>query len=231
MTDSSAKVPLTASDAAPWIKICGIKSVALAGAVEQAGGDAIGLVFYSRSARYLPIEHAAEIAQSTNCTRVGLFVDPQVADVEQVLAHCPLDVLQFHGDESPEFCSRFGLPYMKAISSPAADRDANFNAADRNNRLRERIEMYADAWAMLLDTHLPGMRGGTGHKFDWSLWPGSVAANLVLAGGLDASNVADGIRRLSPWGVDVSGGVEGPIKGEKEAELIRDFIAEVRRVG
>jgi phosphoribosylanthranilate isomerase len=151
--------------------------------------------------------------------RVGLFADAAPAWVRTVLAAVELDLLQFHGDEPGEFCRGFGLPYVKAF------------------RVREGLDLahleseYADACALLLDAWVAGQAGGTGQRFDWTLWPRSSRLPLVLAGGLDPENVALAVRTLAPWAVDVAGGVEGPRKGEKDAERIQRFIAEVRRAG
>lgn len=201
------------------IKICGITRDADADAVVTAGADALGLNFAPRSPRCVAVDVAARIADRVAgaVTRVGLFVDPAPDEVRRVLEAVPLDVLQFHGDETPEFCGSFGMPYMKAL------------------RVREPLDMadlerrFADACCLLLDAFVPGQAGGTGQRFDWSLWPAGSALPLVLAGGLTPDNVAEAIARLAPWGVDVSGGVEGPCKGEKDPQRIEAFVREVKR--
>ena len=201
------------------IKICGITRDADADAVVAAGVDALGLNFAAESPRCVAPATARRIAERVAgaVTRVGLFVDPAPAEVRRVLDVVPLDVLQFHGDESPALCASFGLPYMKAV------------------RVREPLDMaalesrFADACCLLLDAFVPGQAGGTGRVFDWSLWPERSALPLVLAGGLTPDNVGEAVRRLAPWGVDVSGGVEGPRKGEKDPQRIEAFVREVKR--
>jgi phosphoribosylanthranilate isomerase len=201
------------------IKICGITRLQDAEVAIGAGADALGLNFAPDSPRRVEVETAAEIAGAVagDALRVGLFVDAQPEVVSRVLERVPLDVLQFHGSECPEACRRFGLPYVKAF------------------RVRERLDMealeaaYDDACCFLLDAYVPGVAGGTGQRFDWGLWPADRGRRLVLAGGLDPGNVGEAVRRLRPWGVDVSGGVEGARKGHKDAVRIREFISEVKR--
>ncbi len=203
------------------IKICGITRSSDAEVVVAAGVDALGLVFTEHSPRRIAADAAAEIAQQVagRVTRVGLFVDPSTAEVEATLRVVELDLLQFHGAETAQFCGSFGLPYMKAL------------------RVRERVEIaeveaaYADACCLLLDAYVPGQPGGTGQTFDWCLWPQHSAKALVLAGGLHPDNVAGAIRRTRPYAVDVSGGVEGAVKGEKDADKIFRFVKEVKSAG
>jgi phosphoribosylanthranilate isomerase len=201
-----------------WCKICGITRVEDARVVAEAGAQAYGLVFYEPSPRALRVEIAAKIAREVHSiSRVGLFVDPSAKEVETILDSVELDMLQFHGDEAPEFCARFSLPYLKAI------------------RMRPEIDMgrvedhYENAWGLLLDTYLPGVAGGTGQQFDLALWPQRSAARLILAGGLNADNVADSIRASDPYGVDVSGGVEVR-KGVKSHAMIRRFVKQAHNV-
>jgi phosphoribosylanthranilate isomerase len=201
------------------IKICGITRDVDADAVVAAGADALGLNFSARSPRRVAPAAARCIAERVAgaVCRVGLFVDPEPEDVGRVLDEVPLDVLQFHGDETPELCASFGLPYMKAL------------------RVREPLDMadlesrFGDACCLLLDAFVPGRPGGTGQRFDWSLWPARSALPLVLAGGLTPENVGEAVARLAPWGVDVAGGVEGPRKGEKDPQRIEAFVREVKR--
>lgn len=203
------------------IKICGITRAQDADAVVRAGADALGLVFVDSSPRRVDLETASAIARQVQgrIVRVGLFVDAPDGFVRSVLDAVELDLLQFHGSEPASACRSFGLPYVKAIRVGAALPMAELEAE------------FSDACALLLDAHVPGQAGGTGQVFDWSLWPRSSRLPLVLAGGLDPDNVGPAIRRLRPWAVDVSGGVEGARKGEKDAGRIQRFITEVRRAG
>ena len=187
----------------------------------DAGADALGLVFAPDSARRVSVRDASVIARMIrdHVVRVGLFVDAPRDEVARVLDEVELDVLQFHGDESPEECARYGKPYMKVFRVRGPLDICALEAA------------YQDACCFLLDAYVPGTAGGTGKRFDWRLWPGDAKKKLVLAGGLTPENVAEAITRTQPWGVDVSGGVEGAIKGEKDAQLIGRFISEVRRAG
>ena len=208
------------------VKICGITRLEDMHAAVTAGVDAIGLVFYPPSPRAVSATQAASIVAATPAlvTTVGLFVNPSADDVERVLAQVPLDMLQFHGDEDDDFCAQFGRPYMKAI------------------RMREGVDLadlaqqYAGARALLVDAYVKGLPGGTGKTFDWQRIPGSLAKPVVLAGGLDANNVAEAIRVASPWAVDVSGGVEATDKqgkslpGIKSAGAISAFMRGVTSV-
>jgi phosphoribosylanthranilate isomerase len=180
------------------VKICGITRIADMQAAARLGADAIGLVFYPPSPRVVSIEQAADICDATPAfvSRVGLFVNPTYDDVCEVLDQVPLDILQFHGDEPAVFCRRFGRSYMKALRMKS---DLDVIAA---------AEQYDDACGLLLDSHVPGVPGGTGTTFDWQRIPASLSRPLILAGGLDPANVSDAIRIARPWAVDVSGGVE-----------------------
>lgn len=200
------------------VKICGITRVEDALAAAAAGADAIGLVFYARSPRAVGIEQARAIVQALPpfVTTVGLFVDAPPSEIRAVLDALPLDVLQFHGDECGADCGAFGWPYLKAIAMrPGIDVAAYARA-------------YPDAAGFLLDTHKDGVAGGTGETFDWAQAPRDFARPVILAGGLNADNVAAAIRRLRPYGVDVSSGVEIS-KGIKDAARIGAFITEVQR--
>lgn len=202
------------------VKICGITRPQDAIAAAQAGADAIGLVFYPASPRAVEIEQAREIVTALPpfVTVVGLFVDADEATIRQVLAALPLDVLQFHGDESPGACRRYARPYIKALRMR--------EEADVLGAARE----YHDAAGLLLDTYQAGVPGGTGDSFDWRRVPAHLTTPVVLAGGLTPENVAEAVSTARPYGVDVSGGVESQ-KGIKDAWKIRSFIAEVERVG
>lgn len=201
------------------VKICGITRREDGSEASRLGVDAVGLVFYAKSARAVDAGQAGEILAGLPpfVTTVGLFVDPKPAEVERVLARVPLDLLQFHGNESPEFCVRFGRPYIKAIRM----RDGIDLAAE--------CERYHEARGLLLDTYQPGVPGGTGESFDWARVPAELASSIVLAGGLSPQNVGAAIKQVRPYAVDVSGGVEAS-KGVKDAAKMAAFIGEVKRV-
>lgn len=198
-------------------KICGITRIEDALAAVEVGADAIGLVFYGKSPRAVSIEQAAAILQALPpfVTSVGLFVDMPRDELQQLLQRLPLDLLQFHGDESPADCEGHGRPYIKALRvRPGED-------------VAAAMAPYAGARGILLDTFVEGVPGGTGASFDWSLVPENAAKPIILAGGLDAGNVATAIRQVRPYAVDVSGGVEAS-KGIKDAGKIRAFVRAVR---
>jgi phosphoribosylanthranilate isomerase len=201
------------------VKICGITRPEDGVEAARLGADAIGLVFYAKSPRAVTTEQAVEIITTLPpfVTTVGLFVDPSVEEVETVLAEVPLEMLQFHGDEAPVFCDRFGRPYLKAIRM----RDDVDLAAER--------ERYKNARGLLLDTYQPALPGGTGESFDWGRVPRELATSIVLAGGLTPDNVAAAVKQVHPYAVDVSGGVEAS-KGIKDAAMMAAFIGEVKRV-
>ncbi|WP_193074186.1 phosphoribosylanthranilate isomerase [Pseudomonas sp. FME51] len=201
------------------IKICGITRVEDALAAAQAGADAIGLVFHAASPRAVSIDQARAIAQALPpfVTVVGLFVDASETAIHAVLEQVPLDLLQFHGDEPDSFCQRFARPYLKAVRVRPGD-DLNALAAN-----------WPGASGILLDSYKPGVPGGTGETFDWSMIPSQRSWTLVLAGGLQADNVRQAIDMTAPWAVDVSGGVEAA-KGIKDVDKINAFIHEVKRV-
>jgi phosphoribosylanthranilate isomerase len=201
------------------IKICGITREQDLQAAVAAGADALGFVFYAKSPRNIEQSQAATLLRALPpfVTSVGLFVDPSAEAVREVLAQVPLDVLQFHGDESPEFCRQFGRPYLKAIRVKAG--------VD----LVECAARYADAQGLLLDAYVEGVQGGTGESFDWKLIPMELASRVVLSGGLHPRNVAEAVRAVRPYAVDVSSGVEVS-KGIKDAAKIVAFIKEVKNV-
>ncbi|MBD9675202.1 phosphoribosylanthranilate isomerase [Pseudomonas sp. PDM18] len=201
------------------IKICGITRVEDALAAAEAGADAIGLVFYAKSPRAVSIQQARAIVAALPpfVSTVGLFVDASRCELGEILDAVPLDVLQFHGDETPEVCSGWHKRYIKALRVKPGDDVA------------AQIAKYPQASGFLLDTYVEGIPGGTGRAFDWSLVPRDVQRPLILAGGLTVGNVADAIALVRPYAVDVSGGVEAS-KGIKDAQKIRDFIAQCRSV-
>ena len=198
------------------VKICGITRAEDLRAAADAGADAFGLVFYPPSPRFLALEHARELSRAAPAflTSVALFVNANTAEVRQVLQAVQPQVLQFHGEETPEFCRSFGVPYIKACRVKAG--------VD----LLEYWRPFSDACGWLADAWVEGY-GGAGTGFDWSLVPALREKPLVLSGGLAPGNVGDAIRRVQPWGVDVSSGVESA-KGIKDAARIAAFIAEVR---
>jgi phosphoribosylanthranilate isomerase len=170
-------------------------------------------VFYPPSPRHLSLDKAAEIVASIPpfVSVVGLFVDAEPEEIKTVLTHVRLDVLQFHGDETPEQCGLYDVPYMKAIRVKAG------------TNLLQYAEQFKQARALLLDAYLEGVPGGTGQIFDWKVIPESLPLPVVLAGGLTAENVTAAIRQVQPYAVDVSGGVEIN-KGIKDAAKIAAFM-------
>ena len=195
------------------VKICGITRAEDASTAVQHGCDAIGLVFYEPSPRYVTPASARLITAGLPpfVSAVGLFVDAAPEYVRDVLSQVGLDLLQFHGDETPEYCRQFGMPYLKAVRVRPETNLLQYAAA------------YADAKALLLDAYLPGTPGGTGTTFDWSLIPQDLPKPIILAGGLDAGNVSAAIKQCRPYAVDVSGGVERQ-KGIKDADKIAAFM-------
>lgn len=194
-------------------KICGITTPQAALDCARAGADAIGLVFYAKSARAVTASRAAEILSKLPpfVTSVGLFVDAEPAEVQAVLDLVPLDLLQFHGDESPAYCEQFTVRYIKALRMrPEADVIAD-------------IQAHRNAVGVLLDTWTSGQAGGTGQPFDWSRVPQGLDTPLILAGGLDPDNVQEAVRTVEPYAVDVSSGVESS-PGNKDPERVRTFI-------
>jgi phosphoribosylanthranilate isomerase len=200
------------------VKICGITRPADARVAAEAGADAIGLVFYPPSPRFLSVERAAEIRDALPpfVQTVALFVNPDAAQVAQVIGRVKPSLLQFHGEETPAFCEEFGLPYVKA---------ARVKPGMKGDALLEYLRSFGRASAWLLDSHVAEY-GGVGERFDWSLVPAQRERPVILSGGLEPGNVREAIRRVKPWGVDVSSGVESQ-KGIKDAAKIAAFIAEV----
>jgi len=199
------------------VKICGITRLEDALAAARAGADAIGLVFHAASPRHVSAAGAAEIMRGLppEITTVGLFVNAPADEVRAVLAEAPVELLQFHGEESPEFCRQFGRPYVKAVRMGSG---VNLIQYARN---------YHDAKALLLDALVEGVQGGSGITFDWSLIPHDLSLPIILSGGLTPENVTEAVRRVRPLAVDVSSGVE-LARGIKDASKIAAFIRGVR---
>ena len=202
------------------VKICGITRLEDALVAVDLGVDALGLVFYAPSPRNVTIATAADVARQIPAfvSVVGLFVNAEPSFVEEVIAKVGISLLQFHGDETPEDCERFGPPYIKAIRVKA---DTNLVQYARD---------FTSAKALLLDTYTEGVAGGTGQMFDWNLIPSALPKPVILAGGLQANNVAQAIRQVKPYAVDVSGGVEAT-KGIKDAQKIAAFMQQVNLSG
>lgn len=206
------------------IKICGITREDDARRAAQLGADAVGLVFYERSPRYVTPEQAVRIASALPplVTTVGLFVDADEHYIQSTIQQVPLDCLQFHGEESPEACARFGRPWYKAIRMhPEVDLNAE-------------AQRFSAARGLLVDTWMAGLPGGTGATFDWQRIPSDLALPVILAGGLTPDNVGGAVAATHPWAVDVSGGVEErdaqghPLRGCKSADAMADFIRGVQ---
>lgn len=198
------------------VKICGLTRPQDVDAAVAAGADALGFVFTPRSKRCLETGLARELVERVPAfiSRVGLFMDQDIAEIGRVLDTVPLSLLQFHGRESRALCAAFGLPYVKALAM------ASGGGA-------EMATDYPDAAALLLDSHEPGAPGGTGKTFDWASIP-TLPRPLVLAGGLTPDNVARAVREVRPWAVDVSSGVESS-PGVKSRDKMNAFIREAKR--
>jgi phosphoribosylanthranilate isomerase len=200
------------------IKICGLTRNQDVQIAVAEGVDALGFVLYAPSPRAVTAEQAASLIRHAPAfvTTVALFVDESAEEIYRVLDVCSFDLLQFHGDETPEFCRQFNRPYMKAIRVRSAE------------DIHRAVQQYPDTKALLLDAYVENLPGGTGQAFDWRLIP-ELSIPWVLAGGLNANNVADAVNQVKPFAVDVSGGVEAS-KGIKDVQKIKDFISEVRNV-
>ena len=183
-----------------------------------SGADALGLVFYEKSPRHVTLQRAMQLVAAIPpfVTVAGLFVNPSADEVRNVLSQVPLDVLQFHGEEEPEFCVQFGRPYLKAIR------------VKQGVNLVQCAARYQGAQGLLLDAFIEGTHGGTGESFDWELIPHDLSLPIILSGGLHAGNVAEAVRRVRPYAVDVSSGVEAA-KGIKDPAKVAAFINEVKK--
>jgi len=198
------------------VKICGIGDVHAARAAVAGGADALGFVFHEPSSRYVQPERAREIIQQLPAfvDTVGVVVDLPPAELDNIARTSGIDYFQFHGEEPPDVCGNAGLPYLKALRmKPDTD-------------IRAFAERYIAARGLLLDAFVQELPGGTGDKFDWSWIPESLPVPVFLAGGLDAGNVAEAIRDVRPYGVDVSSGVESA-PGAKDPEMIARFLRSV----
>lgn len=198
------------------IKICGLTREADVDAAVEAGADAVGFVLYDKSPRYVDAARAGVLARRLPpfVTPVLLLVNASSVQVHSALQAVPNALLQFHGDESPADCESVGRPYVRvARMAPGFD-------------LLDFTSSFASAQAMLVDAHVEGYGGG-GQVFDWSLLPRQLSRPMILSGGLHPGNVADGVRAVRPWAVDVSSGVEVG-KGLKDAGLMREFCQVVR---
>jgi phosphoribosylanthranilate isomerase len=199
------------------IKICGITRPEDAQVAVASGADAIGLVFYGKSPRAVTVEQAQRIVAVVPpfVSVVALFVDELADEITRILGSVQIDLIQFHGDEAPEFCRQFGRPWVKALR------------VRPETNLEEACHTYQNARGVLLDSWQEGVPGGTGRIFDWQLASKKLSLPVVLAGGLHADNVGSAIARVQPAAVDVSGGVEQS-PGIKDAGKIRRFVAAVR---
>lgn len=200
------------------VKICGITRVEDAQLAVDAGADAIGLVFYPPSPRAVTIDQAQLICRAIPAfvSVVALTVDATDTQVRQLLSELPVSMLQFHGSEPAAFCEQFAKPYLKAVRmKPGVD-------------LTHICDQYTSAASLLVDSYKAGVPGGTGEIFDWALIQQDLASRLVLAGGLNASNVQTAIQALRPYAVDVSGGVESSA-GKKDSQKVREFIQRVNQ--
>jgi phosphoribosylanthranilate isomerase len=199
------------------IKICGITRPQDGFAAANLGADAIGLVFYSKSARAIDVTQATRIIRALPpfIATVGLFVNAEPKEISAVLRRLPLQLLQFHGDEEPDYCNSFGLPYIKAVPMGIG--------AD----VQDYAHRFESAAALLLDSHGGARTGGSGYGFDWSLIPSDIGKPIILAGGLNPDNVTQALQRIRPFAVDVSSGVEST-KGIKDIGLMYQFIRRVQ---
>jgi len=198
------------------IKMCGMTRVDDIHYAASLGVDAIGLIFYPQSPRYVAIEHAKKLVQDIPAfvDVVAVFVNPELALVNRVIRELPIQCLQFHGDETAEFCDQFTLPYIKALQ------------ATSGQAIRESCTTYKQAAAILLDTPSTVSRGGSGQVFDWQLIPEQCTKPIILAGGLNAGNIVAATERVSPYAVDVCSGVESS-PGSKDRYKMNQFVTEL----
>ena len=202
------------------VKFCGITNLLDAISAAELGADALGFVYYPKSPRFISPKNAKEIIKKLPpfISMVGLFVNQSKSEVEEVIKDCPLNLLQFHGDENESFCKQYNLPYIKAITMKS-DVD-----------LLKCIQEYNSAKALLLDTFSKVARGGSGEVFDWKMIPPNTLKPIIVAGGLTPDNVQTLLEVISPYGVDVSSGIEIN-KGLKDYKLMKKFILGVTNAG
>ncbi len=200
------------------IKVCGVLDKGFLTRAALAGVDAIGLMFYKNSRRYLNLYKAKSICRDLPpfVSIVAVFVNPSIEQVKKTIKEIPVSLLQFHGDESAEFCRQFNLPYIKAC---AIKHERSYSEAERG---------YPDAVAILADSFSVTEHGGTGETFNWHLIPSSRTKPLILAGGLNSDNVTSAIKRTSPFCVDISGGLEGGC-GNKDEKKLSTFVKAVNQ--
>ncbi|PHQ26276.1 phosphoribosylanthranilate isomerase [Marinobacter guineae] len=201
------------------VKICGLTRPEDVDAAIECGADALGFVFYGPSPRSVTADQAAALVRRIPAfvSVVGLFVNPSQQEVEAVLDKVPLDLLQFHGDETAAYCSGFGRRWIKAVR------------VRESGQIERAFEEFRDSAGLLVDAWDPEKYGGTGRAFNWDLIPEDRPLPLILAGGLSSANVFAAVNQVKPWAVDVSGGVEQN-KGIKDFQKISHFIKEVHRV-
>jgi len=194
------------------VKFCGFTQEDDVAQAVTLGVDALGFVFYEPSSRYVTPEHAANLTRSVPAfvTRVGLFVNEQAESIKRIFETARLNLIQYHGDETPEFCDTLGLPYIKAFR------------VQQGMDLRAEMDRYPNASGFLLDAYVKGQPGGTGERFDWGLIPQSDAP-IILAGGLTPDNAKDAIEQVAPWALDVSGGIETK-PGRKDPDKMARFM-------
>jgi phosphoribosylanthranilate isomerase len=194
------------------VKFCGFTHQDDVAQAVALGADALGFVFYGPSSRYVSPAHALTLTRSVPAfvTRVGLFVNEEAESVQRIFEIARLNLIQYHGEESPEFCDAIGLPYIKAFR------------VRKGMDLRTEMDRYPNASGFLLDAYVKGQPGGTGERFDWELIPHSHAP-IILAGGLTPDNAKDAIDQVAPWALDVSGGIETK-PGRKDPDKMARFM-------
>ena len=200
------------------IKFCGLTRQQDVQHAVALGVDALGFVFVKNSARNIDIDTAVNLVRETPpfIIKVGLFMNAHVADIESVIKDVKLNLLQFHGDEEEEFCAQFNMPYLKAVPMATTSSLEGF------------CKNFYTATGFILDSHAQGQMGGSGEKFSWSEIPKNLDKPVILAGGLTVDNVAEAIRVVHPYAVDVSSGIEAS-KGVKDPAKMEQFVKEVHR--